>query len=127
MFERITNSMNEIFKDDEKYLNGTENWFIRAYFYCSNGLTILNEFRNLFLAIFAVYIALKITNYWLIGGMFIVSLVVLTIMGYYVVHKVSKVREWLGTRFGSHFGMKTFNYAEENNKLLIEIRDLLKR
>lgn len=118
--------MNDLFKDDDKYLKGTENWFIRAYFYCSNGLTVLNEFRNLFLAIIAIYIALKWDSIWLAVLLFIACVILLTIAGYYMVHKVGKIREWLGIRFSSHFGIKTFNYAEENNKVLREIRDILK-
>lgn len=119
--------LQDLIKDDDKYLVGKENWLIRAYFYCSNGLTILNEFRNMFLAIIAIYIALKLTNYWYLLAMILPCLLILTLAGYYMVHKVSKVREWLGIRFGTHFGLKTFNFNEDNNKLLMEIRDLLKK
>ncbi len=119
-------SEQDIFKDDAKYLKGKENWLIRAYFYCSNGLGILNEFRNLFLGILGLYIALKWDNIWIAIGLFVVSIVLLTLMGYYTVHKISKVREWLGMRFGTHFGMKSFNYQEASYELLVEIRDLLK-
>lgn len=120
------NEIDTLMKDDNKYLKGTQNWLIRAYFYCSNGLTILNEFRNLFLGIIAIYLTLKITNPYLIALIVIVSLISLTLAGYVMVHKVSKVREWLGIRFGSHFGIRSFNYTEENYKLLTEIRNLLK-
>lgn len=119
------NDDKKLFEDDAKYLTGTENWFIRAYFYCSNGLGILNEFRNLFLGIFAIYIALKWDNIMLAVGLFLISMVILTFMGYYTVHKVSKVREWLGMRFSTHFGIKSYNYTEDSNKLLKEIKDLL--
>lgn len=115
-----------LFKDDSKYLEGKENWLIRAYFYCSNGLTILNEFRNLFLGILALYLALKLDKLWILPVMAIPCILILTLTGYYVVHRVSKVREWLGMRFGTHFGIKSFNYTEENYKLLSEIRDLLR-
>ncbi len=116
-----------IFKDDDTYLKGTENWFIRAYFYLSNGLAILNEFRNLFLGIVAIYIALHMTNVWWMIIMFVPSVVILTLIGYYVVHKVSKMREWFGTRFSSHFGMKSFNYQEASYELLKEINENLKK
>ena len=116
----------EIRKDDDKYLKGGENWIIRAYFYCSTGLGILNEFRNLFLGILAVYIALKLDNLFLAIGMFAISVVLLTLMGYYTVHKIAKVREWLGMRFSTHFGAKAFNYQAKSYELLQEIRDLLK-
>lgn len=123
----MINNMNDLFKDDPKYLEGIENWFIRAYYYCSNGLTILNEFRNLFLGILGLYIALKWDN--ILGAvlLFMVCVIILTIVGYYTVHKVSKVREFLGMRFGSHFGKKSFDYQEASYELLVEIRDLLKK
>jgi len=116
----------ELFKDDPKYLEGKENWLIRMYFYCSNGLGILNEFRNLFLGILGLYIALKLDNYFIAIGLFVVCVIILTIVGYYTIHKVSKVREWLGMRFGTHFGIKTFNYNQGTYEMLVEIRNLLK-
>lgn len=116
-----------IFKDDEKYLTGFGNRCIRYYYYLSNGVGILNEFRNLFLGILGVYIALKLTNPWWIVLMFLPSVVILTIFGYYTVHKISKVRDWLGTRFSSYFGMQSINYQQENSKVLEEIRDLLRK
>lgn len=118
--------MNPLFKDDEKYLKGIQNWFIRMYFYCSSGLTILNEFRNLFLAIIGLYIALKWTNWVFAFLLFIVCGIILTIVGWYIVHKVSKIREFLSIRFGTSFGIRSFNYQEESYKLLVEIRDFLK-
>lgn len=117
--------MDDIFKDDAEYLKGKQNWLIRAYFYCSNGLTIVNEFRNLILAILGLYIALKWTNIWFAILLFIFSAILLTLIGYYIVHRVSKVREFLGMRFGSHFGKKSFDYQEASYELLVEIRDLL--
>lgn len=116
----------DLFKDDDKYLEGKENWLIRAYFYCSNGLLILNEFRNLFLGIIAIYVTLKITNLYLIAGIVILMLIVLTLVGYYRIHTMAKKMEYLTTRFSTHFGMKSFSFQEENYKLLSEIRDLLR-
>ncbi len=116
----------DLFRDDEKYLKGGENWFIRYYFYLNAGLGELNNFRNLFLGIFAIYIALKLTNVIWMVILFIPSVVVLTFIGYYMIHRVSKVREWLSIRFSSYFGKESINYTEANYKMLEEIRDLLK-
>lgn len=118
--------MENIFKDDEKYLRGTQNWAIRYYYYLSAGLNEFNSFRNIFLAILTVYVALKLSSYWWAVGMFIGSILVLTIVGYYTIHRISKVRDWLSVRFSSYFGMKSINYTEESFKLLTEIRDSLK-
>lgn len=112
--------------DDKKYLEGRENWFIRAYFYLTNGLGIVNEFRNLILGIIGIHIALKLESITWMIVMFIVSVVVLTLVGYYVVHKVSKVKDWLSVRFGSHYNIKNFDYNESSNQLLKDIKDLLK-
>jgi len=112
--------------NENEYLKGKQNWLIRAYFYCSNGLAILNEFRNMLLGILAIYFALKWNNYWLLLVMIIPSIIILTLVGYVVVHKVAKVKEWLTMRFGTHFGIKAYDYNEDNNKLLKEIRDLLR-
>ena len=115
----------ELFKDDDKYLKGATNWLIRYYYYLSNGLVELNGFRNLFLGILTIYITFKLDSYWYAIIIFIVSIIILTGVGYYMTHRVSKVRDWLGVRFSSYFGMKSINYTEENYKLMVEIRDLL--
>lgn len=119
--------MNEgdLFKDDNKYLSGKENWLIRAYFYCSNGLIILNEFRNLFLGIIAIYLTLKITNIYAIGAIILLALIILTLVGFYRVHTMAKKMEYLTTRFSTHFGFKQFNYTEETYKILVEIKKVL--
>lgn len=114
-----------IFKDDEKYLTGKENWLIRAYFYLFNGLNMLNQFRNLFLGIIALYVLLKLSNYWWLIVMAIPSIIILTIVGYYCVHRMYKVNEWLGIRFSSHFGQKSFNYTQETYNEIVKIKDLL--
>ena len=117
--------IDELRVDDSKYLEGKENWMIRAYFYCSNGLTVLNEFRNLFLGIAALYLTLHITSIPLIVVVFVSSIIILTITGYLMVHRVAKVREWLGVRFGSHYSIRSFNFQEESYKTLQGIKEIL--
>ncbi len=115
------------FEEDKIYLRGRENWLIRMYYYLENGLNILNEFRNLFLGLFGLYIILKLDSYiWLIV-MAVPAMIILTFVGHYNVHKLSKMKEWLGTRFSTHYGLLNFNYNEQQTHLLEEIRDLLKQ
>lgn len=121
----MENEIGKLMKDDDKYLKGTENYFIRAYFYCSNGLGILNEFRNLFLGILGLYLALKWDNIWFAIGLFIVAVILLTFAGHYTVHKVGKVREWLGMRFSTHFGIKSYNYQEGIYNELVKLNEKL--
>lgn len=112
---------------DAKYLPGFHNRIIRYYFYLNSGLTVLNNFRNLFLGIIALYIALKLDNVgWLIA-MFVPCILALTMVGYYAVHRMSKVTEWLNIRFSTHYALKQFNYQQKQFELLGEIRDLLRK
>lgn len=119
--KKITNNK------ETKYLQGKENAIIRAYFYLNSGLSIANNFRNLILGVFALYYTLKLTNpLWLLG-MFLLSLPILAIVGYYNVHRMAKINEWLSMKFSTHYGIKQFTYIENQMKLLKEIRDLLKK
>ncbi len=114
-------------EERKKYLYGTFNRALRFYFYLNNGLTVLNNFRNLGLGIIAIYFALHLENIWWMVAMAVPSVVLLTIVGYYQVHHAGKVLEWIGIRFSTHFGVRTFNNTQRNVELLEEIRDLLKK
>lgn len=106
---------------DKDYMPGIENKGIRYYFYLNAGLNIVNIFRNLILAILGLYIALHWNNWLLLPLMFIPSVIILTIAGYYTVHRVNKVSEWLSLRFGTHYGIKSFNYQQETVEQLKQI------
>lgn len=113
--------------EDDNYLKGTQNRLIRYYFYLENGLRILNEFRNLGLGIFALYFALKLTNpVWMVV-MFFPSVIILTVVGYYSVHRVAKVKEWVSMKFSTHYAIRNYDYTKESQELLKEIRDLLQK
>lgn len=125
--KEIQKQETSIQSDEFGYLKGGHNFGIRIYFYINAGLNVLNNFRNLFLGIFAVYIALKLTNpVWMVG-IFIPSLVVLCIMGWYVTHYVQKIFEWINIRFSTFYGIKQFNFSQGQFEMLEEIRDLLKK
>lgn len=101
----------------------TVNYLIRLYFYLNNGVSILNNFRNLFLAIFAVYFALKLTSPILLLLMFVAAIPVLVAAGYYSVHHISKVSDQLATKYGTHYGIKQFELIEKQTELLQAISD----
>lgn len=109
---------------DDSYNRGFKNGAIRWYYYLTQGLGFMNDFRNLFLGVLGLYIALKIDNPLLIVYMTIPSLIVLALVGYYVVHHVSKVKDWLGVKFGSHYTIKQFDYTKGSYELLKKIHDL---
>ena len=110
---------------EQEYLKGKRNFLIRTYFYLTNGLALVNDFRNLGLGIFALYFALKLTNPWLMVLMFTVSIAILIPTGHFMVHKVSKVKEWLATKFGSHYAIQNFDYVKAQYELLVSIKKLL--
>lgn len=97
----------------EKYWNGTKNKIIRYYFYISKGLDLFNAFRYVFMAIFGLYLILKLKNaFWLLG-MFSVSIPCLMAAGWYSIHHMGKVIDWLTTRFSSHYGLASFELQKE--------------
>lgn len=103
---------------EHEYWNGTKNKTIRYYFYMSRGLDLFNNFRYVFMAIAGIYIALRLKNpIWLLT-MFGISIPLLMVAGYYSVHHIGKVVDWLNVRFGTHYSLLNIN-------LLQEIRDEL--
>lgn len=125
MMRPIEYSANPV-PDENKYLIGRENFLIRMYFYLTRGLEIPNNFRNLILGIGAVYITMKLDNLLIAVALFIGSAIILTIFGWYNVHRLSKVQEALSMRFSTIFGIKAFNFQEKQTKLLEEILKELK-
>ncbi len=111
---------------DNKYMHGAENRAIRYYYYLNSGLGILNQFRNLGLGIFALYFTLHLTNPLIIVAMLVPSIVGLTVLGYYNVHTINKVTEWIGMRFASHYAIRQFNYNAGQYELLKDIKEGLK-
>lgn len=111
---------------DSKYLPGLENRGIRYYYYLNAGLGILNQFRNLFLGIIAIYFTLELHSWWLLIAMFIPSVILLTIVGWYNTHRLAKVTEWLNIRFSTHYARQQFDSIQRQVALLEEIRDLLR-
>jgi len=93
--------------------------FIKIYFYLNQGVNILNNFRNLFLAIFGVYFTLKLDNPLLLVVMFIVAVPTLVVIGYINIHKIAKKSDELNTKYGTFYTIKQYQLIEE-------IRDLIK-
>lgn len=125
--ELITDTMRNVDPTelDQQNFPGLHNRLIRYYFYVNQGLNILNNFRNLFLVIFAAYFALKLDNYWLLVGMFIPSIIGLMILGYYATHYMNKITDWLSLRFSTTYGIRQFNLTQGIYDTLQEIKNRL--
>jgi len=108
---------------DSKYWDGNKNRSIRYYFYMQRGLTLLNEFRYLIMAVFAVYITLKFENPLMLPLMFLVALPVLVFLGYLSVHHIAKVIEYLNVQYATHWSRYGIGLQEKRNALLKEINE----
>ncbi len=127
-FDKLTD---DIIEDPSQYdhvfFPGMENKFIRYYYYLNNGLAILNNFRNLFFGIFALYFTFHLTNPFLLAALLIPGVLILTAVGYYSIHRMNKVQEWLGMRFATHYGIRSFNYQQGQYEEARKIRELLEK
>jgi hypothetical protein len=111
----------------ERYWSGNRNKVIRYYYYVRRGLELLNEFRYLLMAIFGVYLAMKMSNPILLIFMFLVSIPVLIVLGWLMVHHISKVIEWLNVEFSTYWGRYTYDLQEKILEELKRIREGVER
>jgi len=86
---------------------------IQVFFYLRNGLSILNEFKNLIMFVFGVYFTLKLDSWVWLVVMFIVALPILAGIGYLFVKRWNKILEWISIRYGTHYAIKQFTIYEE--------------
>lgn len=107
------------------YWTGTRNKFIRYYFYCQRGLDLFNNFRYVIMAIFGVYYTLKLKNPAMLLLMAGISIPMLMFIGYYSVHHVGKVIDWLSVKFSTHYGKYTYELMEEQLDNLKAINEKL--
>jgi hypothetical protein len=112
---------------------GLFNHSVRMWFYLQRGLDLINQFKYLVAGIIAFYYTLKLTNVYWIAVIFLISLPILVVVGWFQTHKMARVMEWTSMIFGSYFGRygmdlseKNVEFTQKNHDLLVEIRDLLK-
>ena len=110
----------------QSYWSGNKNKAIRYYYYAKKGLELMNEFRYLIMAVFAMYYALRINNILLIPIMFITALPILIFLGWMSVHHMQKVMEWINIKFSTYWSMYTYELYEKQVTLLEDIKDAIK-
>ena len=108
-----------------EYWKGRENWFIRMYFYFHNGMNLAGEFRYLIAGVIALYVLLKVDKPILMVAMFLIAIPILLALGYYNVHRMAKVNEWLSTKYSTHFALKNFELNQKSVKILTNIEKQL--
>ena len=115
--------MSQMLSRDERiqYWDGLKNKATRYYWYQNKGLSVLNEARYLILSIMAIYALLKLDNPWIMLVMFLVSLPVLTILGWIYTFKMAKTMDFLNVKFSTHFSKYSIELQEEQNRLIKEV------
>lgn len=115
------------------YDKGVLNHGVRFWFYLQRGLDLINQFKYLILGVVAVYYALKLEWIGWFVVLFVVSIPILIICGFFYTHKMAKALEWTNMVFSSYFARhnidlaeKNVEYLSKNAELLEEIRDILK-
>lgn len=106
---------------ESSHWDGTKNKLIRFYFYSQRGLILFNEFRYLFMLLFGLYMLLKLSNPFWLGIMFLVSLPIIIICGWFQVHHMAKVINWLDVEFASYWTRYGFELQERQVKALENI------
>jgi hypothetical protein len=119
--------MKAITKENKSaYWDGPKNKSIRYFYYSQRGLDTFNQFRYLLMAIFGLYLLLKLSNpLWLVL-MFCVSLPALIFVGYVTVHHINKVVDWLNIEFATYWTRYSFDLQERQVKAVESIDDKIK-
>lgn len=109
----------------QKYWYGTKNKMIRYFYYVQRGLDTFNQAKYMLMAIFGLYIMLKMNNPLLLVAMFMSCIPVLIVVGYVTIHHMAKPTEWLGIQFGSHWGRYNYTLIEQQVEELKKISKML--
>ncbi len=113
--------MRNIDTDKRQNWDGGKNRSIRLYFYCQRGLALINEFRYVIMTIFGLYMLLKLDNPLIMVVMFLIIVPVLIVLGWFQVHHMAKVMNWLDVEFASFWSRYGFELQERQVKALEEI------
>lgn len=107
------------------YDDGIVNQGVRGWFYLQRGLNLVNEFKYLIAGILAVYYTLQLDSYKILIFMFVISVPILTFVGWFHTHKMAKALEWRNMVFSSYFARHNVDLAEQNVELLEKILNKL--
>lgn len=106
-------------ENQKNYWDGNLNKCYRFWFYLNRGIDMFNQWKYIFALFFGIYFTLHLKNpLWLLA-MVCISLPILMFFGYWSVHKMGKVIEWLTIKYSTH-------YANYQIELFEQIRDELK-
>lgn len=101
-----------------KYWDGAVNFLCRLWFYFIRGLEIFDKFKYFFIVFGGLYYLIGKKHLFLMVAVSVVAVPVIMVMGFFTVHKLGGVLDYLNTKFSTYS-------ANKQIELLEEIRDLL--
>ena len=107
----------------KKYWDGWVNKLVRYWFYLLKGLDAINQFKYLLGAIIALCWMYNLKHPIYIITAFVICIPILTLIGYYYVHYVGKVIDFLSIEFSSHWGRYSFELQERMVKAMEKLAD----
>ena len=110
----------------QQYWDGSKNKAIRFYFYSQRGLALFNEFRYLLMAIFGLYLLMKLSNPVWFLVMFMISCPALIMFGWIQVHHLAKVMDWLNIEFATYWSRYQFDLQERQVRAVESIDSKMK-
>lgn len=111
----------------KEYADNREAKGIKIFYHLRSGLSVLNEFKNLIMFVFGIYLTLHLNHWWWLVIMFAVALPILVIVGRLFVTRWNKILEYFSIKDGTHFSIRNFQLVEEQAKTLKNIESLLKQ
>lgn len=116
----------EMPNEKKLYWDGNKNKSIRIYFYSQRGLALFNEFRYLFMLIFGLYMLMKLSNPIWLAVMFFIASPVLVIFGWFQVHHMAKVINYLDVEFATFWTRYSFDLQKRTVTALEDINGKIK-
>ena len=103
-----------------KYWEGTVNFLCRLWYYFIKGLEIFDKFKYFFIVFGGLYYLIGKKHLVLVIMALLAGVPVILLIGFFSVHKMGGVLDYLNTKFSTYSALKQI-------ELLEEIRDLLKK
>ena len=103
-----------------KYWEGTVNFLCRLWYYFIKGLEIFDKFKYFFIVFGGLYYLIGKKHLVLMVAISVGAIPIILALGFFTVHKLAGVLDYLNTKFSTYSALKQI-------ELLEEIRDELRK
>ena|SRR3990167_5398447 len=112
---------------ENRFYRGKINFIIRLYYYLQEGLNQVNNFKNVILGVIALAVLTRIEqDYFLIVLLGLLSLPIITIIGWIWIMRGRKSTEYFSLKYTSVYGKYGVQLSERQLQQQDEIIALLK-